>query len=151
MLVSARNILTPALSVAALTLLLLLTTTTPATKLRSIDGPAYVLDGDTVVVGTTHVRLKGVDAAELGTALGENAKAMMMVIVTPSLSCRLTGEKTWDREVGYCSTSDGVDINRAIIERGFALACPGFDPRYLKFEQPQAVAVQTRASYCIGR
>ena len=39
-----------------------------------ITGPAYVIDGDTVVVGTTHVGLKGVDAAELGTELGEQSR-----------------------------------------------------------------------------
>jgi endonuclease YncB( thermonuclease family) len=34
----------------------------------TISGPARVIDGDTVVVAGTTVRLKGVDAAELGTA-----------------------------------------------------------------------------------
>ena len=39
-----------------------------------------------------------------------------------------------DREVGYCFTADGVDINQAIIARGVALACPRFDARYVQFE-----------------
>ena len=47
-------------------------------------GPARVIDGDTVVVAGTRVRLKGVDAAELGTARGENARRVMATLVTRS-------------------------------------------------------------------
>jgi len=45
--------------------------------------------------------------------------------------------------------SPKTDINRAIIERGYALSCPRYEMRYLKFERPEALAVQTRAPYCI--
>src|SRR5262245_38248833 len=84
------------------------------TAAQAISGFALVIDGDTVVVAGTTVRLKGVDAAELGTARGEDARRAMLKLVTGPLSCRLTGEKTHGREVGYCFTSDGVDINQAI-------------------------------------
>jgi hypothetical protein len=50
-------------------------TTAPSTTAApTISGPARVIDGDTVAVAGTTVRLKGVDAAELGTARGENAR-----------------------------------------------------------------------------
>lgn len=116
-----------------------------------VSGPAIVLDADTVIVGTTRVRLKGVDAAERGTERGEDARAVMMGIVTSDLTCRLTGEKTHRREVGYCFTADGTDIGQEIIEMGMALACPRFDSRYLPFEQADALEVQPRASYCLPR
>jgi endonuclease YncB( thermonuclease family) len=117
-----------------------------------ISGPAVVLDGDTVVVTGVHIRLKGVDAPGLGNPLGEAARQVMVDIIGDSeLTCRLTGERTWRREVGYCTTADGIDINRAIIEQGAALSCPRFDPRYLPFEQPAALAAQPRASYCLPR
>ena len=78
---------------------------TPAMALEVYGtGPARVIDGDTVVVAGTTVPLKGVDAAERGTERGENARRLMMMIVTGPLSCQLTGEKTHRREVGYCST-----------------------------------------------
>jgi hypothetical protein len=35
--------------------------------------------------------------------------------VTGPLTCNRTGEKTWRREVGYCTTADGVDVNREIL------------------------------------
>jgi endonuclease YncB( thermonuclease family) len=117
----------------------------------TISGPARVIDGDTVVVAGVTVRLKGVDAAELGTVRGEDAKAVMMGIVTGDLTCRLTGEKTWKRDVGYCFTADGMDINREIIEMGAALACPRYDTRYMPFEQEEAGAAQPRSSYCVKR
>jgi endonuclease YncB( thermonuclease family) len=117
-----------------------------------ISGPARVLDGDTVDVAGLRVRLKGVDAAERGDPIGENARAVMIGIVADSdLTCQLTGEKTHRREVGYCFTADGVDINREIIAHGVALACERYDSRYVKFEQAEAIAAQSRASYCVRR
>jgi endonuclease YncB( thermonuclease family) len=75
----------------------------------------------------------------------------MVALVTSELTCRLTGEKTWGREVGYCVTADGIDINRAVIASGAALACPRFDDRYVPFEQAAALAAQPRSSYCVKR
>ena len=115
----------------------------------TISGSARVIDGDTVVVAGTTVRLKGVDAAELGTVRGENARRVMNTLVTGPLTCRLTGEKTYGREVGYCTTASGIDINKAIIAQGAALACPRYDDRYVPFEQTAALAAQPRSSYCV--
>jgi endonuclease YncB( thermonuclease family) len=121
------------------------------TAAPTISGPARVIDGDTVVVAGTTVRLKGVDAAELGTARGENARRVMAMLVTGSLTCRLTGEKTYGREVGYCTTANGIDINQAIIASGAALACPRYDDRYMRYERADALAAQPRSSYCVKR
>jgi endonuclease YncB( thermonuclease family) len=127
----------------------LMSSTAHATE---ISGPARVLDGDTVVVGEIHVRLKGVDAPERGTELGEFARKIMIEIVNGSdLTCQLTGEKTHKREVGYCFTADGLDINRAIIEQGVALACPRYSTRYVEFEQAEARAASARSPYCVRR
>src|SRR5262245_6708761 len=76
----------------------------------TVTGPARVIDGDTVEVAGVRVRLKGVDAAELRTPRGEEARRVMIGIVgNASLTCRLTGEKTYSREVGWCVTAGGVD------------------------------------------
>ena len=69
-------------------------TAASTTAASTISGPARVIDGDTVVVAGTTVRLKGVDAAELGTARGDDARRVMAKFVTGELTCRLTGEKT---------------------------------------------------------
>ena len=127
------------------------TTAASTTAMPTISGSARVIDGDTVVVAGVHVRLKGVDAAELGTVRGENARDVMIGIVTSDLSCRLTGEKTYRREVGYCTTANGIDINQAIIAAGAALACPRYDTRYVPFERAAALEAQPRSSYCLKR
>jgi endonuclease YncB( thermonuclease family) len=87
----------------------------------TISGPARVIDGDTVVVASPTVRLKGVDAAEMGTERGEAARRAMTRIVTGALTCRLTGEKTWGREVGYCTTAAVIDALQLGPHSGQAL------------------------------
>jgi hypothetical protein len=46
--------------------------------------------------------------------------------------------------VDYCR--EGVDINRAVIAAGAALACPRGDVRYMPDELPEALAAQPRAT-----
>lgn len=123
---------------------------TPAlADMQVISGPSYVVDGDTVDVGNTRVRLKGVDASERRTARGEVARTRMKEIVAGQpLTCRITGEKTWKREVGFCTLPDGTDIGQAIISGGWALACTRYSIKYVKFETPEAQAAQVRAPYC---
>ena len=115
-----------------------------------VTGPSRVIDADTVSVNQVHVRLLGVDAAELRTPLGEDAKQVMIGIVgVGPLTCVLTGAHTWHREVGTCFTANGTNINREIIAMGAALACPRYSTRYLPDELPEALVVQQRASYCV--
>ena len=111
-------------------------------------GPAVVIVGDTVVVASIHVRLKGVDAAEPGSDLGEAAKVIMHHRRADLPS---DGEKTHRRDVSYCTTANGIDINQAIISQGAALACPRCDTRYVPFEQTAALAAQPRAAYSAPR
>ena len=115
-----------------------------------VAGKARVLDGDTVVVDGWRVRLKGVDAPELAMPGGIYAREVMREIVgiEGSLVCVLTGEKTRGREVGFCTRPDGLDVNREIIIRGAALACPRFSQRYLLDETADARVRLQRAPYC---
>jgi len=142
--------------IAGVSIIALLLSIAQAREIEEYDvivaGPSRVVDGDTVVVDGTTVRLKGVDAAEMSTILGVESKRIMEEIVMgQDLYCRLTGERTHRREVGYCFTKDDVDINRAIIERGGALSCPRYDARYIKYERPELLLAQSRARYCTGR
>jgi endonuclease YncB( thermonuclease family) len=116
-----------------------------------ITGLVQVVDGDTLMVGSVSVRLKGVDAMELDTPEGNTAKTAMLKIVSngETVMCILTGEKTHDREVGYCKKAGGVDINRAIVASGAALACPRFEPVYLEAEKADARQRLQQASYCV--
>jgi endonuclease YncB( thermonuclease family) len=117
----------------------------------SIEGAAWVKDGDTVFVKGIEVRLKGVDAMEQATREGRAATEGMRAIVGNWLRCELTGEKTRGREVGYCTNGASQDIGQELVSRGLALACPHFSKRYVPFEKPDAEKRLSRASYCIAR
>ena len=108
-----------------------------------------MLDGDTIVVGGIHVRLKGVAAPEVahfgepGEPGGEAAKAFMVELVEgETVVCDLTQERTHGRRVGWCYL-DGQDIAEALIRAGLARDCPRFSGgRYAAVE----AASSTRAA-----
>jgi endonuclease YncB( thermonuclease family) len=66
----------------------------PAAAAERMAGRAHVLDGDTIVVGGIHVRLKGVAAPEVAhfdkpdEPSGEAAKAFMVELVEAGHCCK---------------------------------------------------------------
>ncbi|THH38663.1 thermonuclease family protein [Aliishimia ponticola] len=109
----------------------------------------HVRDADTIVVDGTPVRLNGVDAPELGTQSGQNAKRWMVNYLRgKSITCELNGDRTHDRWVGVCF-ADGQDIGAAVIAAGHALDCARFSGgRYARLETPAARSRLRRARYC---
>ncbi len=108
-----------------------------------------VRDADTIVVDGTPVRLQGVDAPELGTAAGRDARRWMVNYLRgKAVECQLTGERTYDRYVGVCYV-DGQDIGAAVIAAGHALDCARYSGgRYRDLETPAARSRLNRARYC---
>ncbi|CUH46418.1 thermonuclease family protein [Ruegeria atlantica] len=108
-----------------------------------------VRDADTIVVDGTPVRLQGVDAPELGTAAGRDARRWMVNHLRgKAVECKLTGERTHDRYVGVCYV-DGQDIGAAVIAAGHALDCARYSGgRYRDFETAAARSRLNRARYC---
>lgn len=112
-------------------------------------GGVKVRDADTIVVSGTPVRLQGVDAPELDTDAGKDARRWMVnYLAGKSIECRLNGERTYDRHVGVCY-ADGVDIGAAVIAAGHALDCQRYSGgRYRRLETPAAKSRLRRARYC---
>ncbi|WP_170481314.1 thermonuclease family protein [Ruegeria arenilitoris] len=112
-------------------------------------GGLQVRDADTIVVDGTPVRLNGVDAPELGTRSGQDAKRWMVNFLRgKNIECKLNGERTYDRWVGVCY-ADGQDIGAAVIAAGHALDCARFSGgRYRQLETPAAKSRLRRAGYC---
>ncbi|MCO6385344.1 thermonuclease family protein [Oceanicola sp. 502str15] len=108
-----------------------------------------VRDGDTIVVAGTPVRLNGVDAPELGTRAGRDARRWMVnFLAGREVDCELNGERTHDRWVGVCFV-DGKDIGAALIAAGHALDCRRYSGgRYAHLETPAARSRIRRAGYC---
>ena len=91
-------------------------------KVRTIKGYVHVIDGDTVVISRTKVRLAGIDAPELDQPWGVKSKWAMVDICKGSvITAHLHGEMSYDREVGTAYLPDGRDIGAEIIKRGLAL------------------------------
>ena len=109
----------------------------------------HVRDADTIVVSGTPVRLEGVDAPELGTKSGRDAKRWMQNYLRgKSIECRLNGDRTGDRFVGVCF-AEGQDIGAAVIAAGHALDCARFSGgRYAHLETRAARSRIKRARYC---
>lgn len=86
----------------------------PALADRSIEGRVTVVrDVDTIVVAGTPVRLNGVDGPETSTRIGRDARAFMTRLVRgETVSCDLSGERTYDRWVGVCYLGDQVPRDR---------------------------------------
>lgn len=108
-----------------------------------------VRDADTIVVNGTPVRLQGVDAPELGTGAGRDARRWVVgFLAGKSIECQLTGERTHDRYVGVCF-ANGEDIGAATIAAGHALDCQRFSGgRYRGLETPAGRSRIRRSSYC---
>lgn len=112
-------------------------------------GSLHIRDADTIVVDGTPVRLNGVDAPELKTRAGKDAKRWMVGYLRgKAIKCDLNGDRTYDRWVGVCY-ADGQDIGAAVIAAGHALDCRRYSGgRYRKLETASARSRIKRAKYC---
>ena len=98
---------------------------------QTISGLAYVIDGDTISINGQHIRLNGIDAPEVANPhhpfedpFGpESHDEMRAIIGRTIITCRLSGEKSYDRYVGVCRLPTGEDIGALIVSHGLALDC----------------------------
>lgn len=74
----------------------------------------HVRDGDTILLDDVPIRLAGLDCPEKGTKNGDHASEVMARLKNKSIRCQLTGTKTFDRLVGYCSLN-GKDLGTYMI------------------------------------
>lgn len=116
----------------AITLVAVFSVALPGAASEWVNGIVVsVTDGDTAVVETTHqeilrVRFYGIDAPETENRLwpaqpysGESKAFMANLIGQQSVTVRLTGEQTYNREVGEIFV-DGQSASRELIRAGLA-------------------------------
>src|SRR5271154_1695833 len=101
----------------ALVALLLSITCAHATE---VGGIPRIVDGDTVQIGATKIRLSGIDAPETDQ-LCLNAKG------------DVTGMDKYGRSLATC-TIDGVDVDRWMVRSGWALAFVRYSRIYVADE-----------------
>ncbi|MDP8920431.1 MAG: thermonuclease family protein [Pseudomonadota bacterium] len=98
---------------------------------RALEGRAQVTDGDTIRIGETRIRLKGVDAPEMeqrcsrsgrSYACGETARQALIGLVSgETVRCRASGRDRYKRVLARC-TVDGRDIGAQLVEAGWAVS-----------------------------
>lgn len=97
-----------------------------------------VVDGDTVHIGSSKIRLLGIDAPERRQmcagaggapwACGQMATAFLSGLLETSatgVACAINGQDKYKRLLGTCyagSVEGGIDVQRALIRGGFAVA-----------------------------
>jgi len=76
----------------------------------------HVRDGDTFEVNGTPVRISALDCPENSTSAGKAVTRFAKKFKGKTAVCELTGAKTYDRVVGYCSI-DGKDFGRTMMDQ----------------------------------
>lgn len=109
-----------------------------------IRGAVRVVDGDTIDVGETRVRLEGIDAPEAGQtcnrkwfgrwACGHEATAALHRLTDQrTVSCDPRGTDKYGRVLAVCYV-DGRDINAQMVRRGYAWAFVKYSQSYVREE-----------------
>ena len=86
----------------------------------------HVRDGDTFEVQGTPVRISALDCPENSTRSGQKATRFTKQFKGKQAVCELTGAKTYDRVVGYCSI-EGKDFAQIMVDNKFCKFWPKYD------------------------
>lgn len=103
-----------------------------------IRGTAYVVDGDTLTIRNTQVRLFGIDAPELDHPFGWKAKgALLSLCKRRIVRAEVITQDAHGRAVARCFLEDGRDLSAEMVKLGLAIDWPKFsDGEYRSFEVP---------------
>lgn len=98
------------------------TQATKPLKPTTIVGRAFIVDGDTLSIKGTQIRLFGIDAPELGHPFGQKAKwALVSLCKDQQVYATITDVDTYGRTVARCQLEDGRDISAEMVRMGMAL------------------------------
>jgi micrococcal nuclease len=115
----------------------------------TLSGPAYAIDGDTLVIQATRVRLWGIDAPELYEPGGDSAHSWLSNLTHGfTVTCHDTGTRSHGRWVARCYTNK-VDIAESLVHNGQALDCARYSFGYYRKFEPAAARFRiTQKPYC---
>jgi endonuclease YncB( thermonuclease family) len=86
----------------------------------------HVKDGDTIEVNGVAVRLSALDCTENGTRQGDKATRIAKQFKGSLARCELTGAKSYDRLVSYCSVG-GSDFGLFMMQNSSCKFWPKYD------------------------
>lgn len=115
----------------------------PASALE-IGGPAYVIDGDTISIGDTRLRLEGIDAPETNqycdhkqgrVACGKAATLFLRdTIGNAPVSCRISDTDRYGRGIATCYQGQ-TNLNALMVRSGWAMAYRRYSSAYISEEE----------------
>jgi endonuclease YncB( thermonuclease family) len=110
----------------------------PVARPKSLKGKCRVIDGDTIEIGRTRIRIAGIDAPELDHPYGQKARwAMVRLCKGQVITADITGELSYDRYVATCFLPDGRDLGAELVREGLAIDWPRYSGgRYRGLEPP---------------
>lgn len=113
-----------------------------------IAGPAIVVDGDTLMIGTQAIRLAGIDAEELREPNGPRAAfALSALLAGRSIQCHPAGS-SYHRLVATCF-ADGEDLGAAMVRLGAALDCAHYSNGKYRALEPSGIRAKLlQKGYC---
>lgn len=107
----------------------------PQTEPLRVSGYARVIDGDSLVVQGTEIRLQGIDAPEAEQQCeraGRNwpcgheaSRALMARLHARMVNCSGNERDVHDRLLATCKVG-GLDVNRWLVEQGWAVSFHAF-------------------------
>ena len=109
-----------------------------------ITGQASVIDGDTISIDGTHIRLQGIDAPEWDQTCDDAkgatwscgsraARELGAQVRGIALTCKTSDFDQYDRVLAVCSMPDGTNVNVWLVRQGWAVAF-GRAPLYASAE-----------------
>lgn len=115
-----------------------------ASGASAISGAARIIDGDTIEIAGTHIRLFGIDAPESSQMCRHSDGAswrcgqastdeLSSLIGGASVSCVSKGADRYGRTLGVCSKGD-LDLNAQMVGLGFAIAYRHYSEDYVHEE-----------------
>ncbi|MDG2244279.1 MAG: thermonuclease family protein [Rhodospirillaceae bacterium] len=115
-----------------------------ASDVESISGAPRIVDGDTLVIDGTRIRLHGIDAPEvkqicqrdgIDWLCGQDAsKALRNYVGSADLRCKKLDTDRYGRMVARCYRSDELDIGEWMVSNGWALAYRRYSKDYVDEE-----------------
>ncbi|WP_420861938.1 thermonuclease family protein [Algirhabdus cladophorae] len=88
----------------------------------TIKGKCHVIDGDTIFISGTRIRLAGIDAPELDQPYGQKAKYEVIKMCKGQvITAKVQHGMSYDRVVAKCYLPNGIDISALLVQRGLAL------------------------------
>lgn len=114
------------------------TTAEPTSEV--LTGRAYIVDGDTLTIRKTQIRLYGVDAPEMNHPYGKRAKwALVALCKGQIIRAEITDKDAYGRTVAKCYLPDGRDLSAEMVKQGLAIDWPKFSGGlYRSLETPDA-------------